>query len=418
LTVLALALLAAEPAQPEPIPAGAGSFVFRFERAGAQRPITVWTWRPDGLKPDSPVLFVMHGTNRHGRSYRDSWIGHAAEHGALLVVPEFSELHYPGGGWYQLGNLHGTPEIGSAEVLDWDRLRRLLAAASAPGASPAAARVVSRVPEKLREGFSAALRSEKLDDAPRLAIVGALNELLDDKELYRPEDFPQPGEVVRAALQTAKHPRELKPGMLRPVNRELLGTALPQCLAAPDYSVHTIEQWTYPAIERLFDEVRARSGSTRKAYLLYGHSAGGQFVQRFVMIMPECRVERAVAANAGKYLWPSAEQDYPYGLGGLRRLGLPKLEVAFARRLTVMAGEEDTAEDAEKDPDLPVSEEAKRQGRHRLERARAFHRAAEAAAKNLGCPLAWELRTVKDVAHSNAGMSGEAVEALFAPGAK
>jgi len=409
LIVLAAAVLAAEPAKSEPIPAGSGSFVFRDEAGNRERPITVWTWRPDDFRPDAPILLVMHGTTRQGRAYRDSWIRHARAQGALLAVPEFPELHYPGGGWYQLGNLHGTPELGSPEVLDWDRLRRALAAASAPGASGPAARVAARVPEKLREGFAAALRAEPPDDAAKLAILKALNELLDDKELYRPEDFPE----APPALRTARHPRALSPGMLRPVNRELLGVALPLGLAAPDYAARPRDKWTYAAVERIFDQVCARSGSTRTGYLLYGHSAGAQFVQRMVMLLPECRAERAAAANAGKYLWPSTLTQYPYGLGGLKDFGDRELARALARPLLVMAGEEDVAEDAEKDPDLPVSDDARHQGRNRLERARFFHRAAERAATGMGRPFAWELCTVKDVAHSNTGMAGQAAEWLF-----
>ncbi len=73
--------------------------------------------------------------------------------------------------------------------------------------------------------------------------------------------------------------------------------------------------WTYTAIEHLFDAVRAAAGSTRTAFRIYGHSAGSQFVHRFLMTRPDAPVERAVAANAGWYTLPSDTARWPYGLG-------------------------------------------------------------------------------------------------------
>ena len=40
---------------------------------------------------------------------------------------------------------------------------------------------------------------------------------------------------------------------------------------------------------------------------IYGHSAGSQFVHRFLMTRPDAPVERAVAANAGWYTLPDDE---------------------------------------------------------------------------------------------------------------
>ncbi|NJO54820.1 MAG: hypothetical protein HC829_08280, partial [Bacteroidales bacterium] len=74
--------------------------------------------------------------------------------------------------------------------------------------------------------------------------------------------------------------------------------------------------WSYAAIEPLFDHVRQRFGTQVPRYTLYGHSAGAQFVHRFVMLMPEARIEQAIAANAGWYMMPDLATAFPYGAKG------------------------------------------------------------------------------------------------------
>ncbi len=74
--------------------------------------------------------------------------------------------------------------------------------------------------------------------------------------------------------------------------------------------------WSFAAIEPLFDEVRRRFGTAVPRYTLYGHSAGAQFVHRYVMFMPEARIEQAIAANAGWYTMPDPALAFPYGVKG------------------------------------------------------------------------------------------------------
>src|SRR5262249_53170366 len=74
------------------------------------------------------------------------------------------------------------------------------------------------------------------------------------------------------------------------------------------------DEWAFAAIEPMFDAVRQRTGSTVEKYAIYGHSAGAQFVHRFVLLTPHPRVSVAVAANAGSYAMPDFDVDYPFGL--------------------------------------------------------------------------------------------------------
>lgn len=64
------------------------------------------------------------------------------------------------------------------------------------------------------------------------------------------------------------------------------------------------EVWTYRLIEAIFDYFKEKTGNVSETYDMFGHSAGGQFVHRYLLAMPEARVGRAVAANPGNYTYP------------------------------------------------------------------------------------------------------------------
>jgi poly(3-hydroxybutyrate) depolymerase len=63
----------------------------------------------------------------------------------------------------------------------------------------------------------------------------------------------------------------------------------------------------------LVDWVRREEGRPI-AYSLFGHSAGGQFLDRLAAFVPT-EARRIVVANAGSYVFPSLEIDAPFGLG-------------------------------------------------------------------------------------------------------
>lgn len=73
---------------------GSGSFTLADPRAGPQRRIEVFTYRPRSFTPDSPVLMVMHGRNRNGADYRDWFIAEADRHAFLVAAPQFDEAQY------------------------------------------------------------------------------------------------------------------------------------------------------------------------------------------------------------------------------------------------------------------------------------------------------------------------------------
>jgi pimeloyl-ACP methyl ester carboxylesterase len=67
----------------------------------------------------------------------------------------------------------------------------------------------------------------------------------------------------------------------------------------------------------LVDHYQDKYGSTDRKFYLYGHSAGGQFVARFIVKHPG-RVKGAVITAAATYPQPNPDIPWPYGLAELR----------------------------------------------------------------------------------------------------
>jgi hypothetical protein len=265
------------------IPPGRGQFLFNDSRGNADRPITVYFYRPAAWNLSGPVLIVIPGAGRDGQPPRETWIPYAEKYSSLLIVPEFSLTYYPTDIWYNLGNTY--------DDTNW---------------------------------------------------------------------------VPKA-------------------------------------------NWTYTAVEHLFDYTKEKSGATQDTYLLFGHSAGGQFVQRMVTLLPEARYSRAVAANAGVYLLPEFTDPYPFGLkdSPLYQSELPKV---FARKLIIMSGGNDTDPNAS---GLATFPQAEAQGSSRFDRARFYFTTAQSGAGRLGVPLNWEYHVVPGIGHDEAGMAGPSAELLF-----
>jgi pimeloyl-ACP methyl ester carboxylesterase len=263
------------------------------EPSGANsNPMTVHLYQAPGWNRDGRIIVVMHGVGRDADRYMKDWISQADRAGALLVVPEFDSVKFPGSRYYNRGN-----------VMD-------------------------------RSGV------------------------------------PQP-----------------------------------------------IDRWTFSAIDRIFEAARAATGATRTRYMLYGHSAGAQFVHRFVLFAPagvSAKAEQIVCANAGSYTMPLADVSFPWGISGLNMSVSEQralLTAAFAKPLAVMAGDNDTDPNH---PSLPKETEAMSQGVHRYARAQKFYETARAAAAQLDVPFRWTFTVVPGAAHVDAQMSDAAIALLRA----
>ena len=172
--------------------------------------------------------------------------------------------------------------------------------------------------------------------------------------------------------------------------------------------MRAVENWTFAVIEPLFDDVINRSSSEQAQYTLYGHSAGAQFVHRFLYYMPDARVKTSLAANAGWYTMPDFDTEYPYGLQDAA-IDEDGLKAAFSKELVLLLGREDTDFT---DPDLRNTPAAKRQGKNRLARGLTMYYVAKTNAAKLNVELKWRVVAVEGADHNNAKMAPTAAKLI------
>lgn len=172
------------------------------------------------------------------------------------------------------------------------------------------------------------------------------------------------------------------------------------------------EQWTYSLVPKLVAFLRAGEGAPQLPYYLIGHSAGGQFLVRLAAFMPG-EAKRIVAANPGSLVFPTREQDFGYGFGGLpAELSNDEVIRAYlAAPLTLYLGTGDVTPEHS----LDVTPPALKQGPHRLARGRACFAAAEALAKAKGWAFNWRRVETADIDHDAKRMfaAAEVEMALF-----
>ncbi|KRE17808.1 hypothetical protein ASE63_00990 [Bosea sp. Root381] len=173
-------------------------------------------------------------------------------------------------------------------------------------------------------------------------------------------------------------------------------------------------RWVYSVIERFFDRALKSGRVAGESYLLFGHSAGAQFVHRMALLLPEARYSTAVSANAGYYTLPVWREGadgraYPYSLAGTPATEAT-LKAAFARPLWVMLGDQDIDPDH---PQLNKGRGAEAQGPDRMARGQNFIAVAASEAKRLGVESRWREIIVPGVAHEQRKMANAAADALF-----
>jgi len=183
--------------------------------------------------------------------------------------------------------------------------------------------------------------------------------------------------------------------------------------AAGEFTVVPDAQWMGRLFLAIIDTVRAAESRPGLVYALIGHSAGGQTLSRFAAFVPHA-AKRIIIANPSTYLWPSRDERFPYGFGGLppALANDDALRRYLAQPVTLLLGTADVRRDA----DLNVREGAERQGANRLERGRNVFNAARQLAKEKGWPFGWRLLEVPDVGHSARLIFGsaQALQALTA----
>ena len=159
------------------------------------------------------------------------------------------------------------------------------------------------------------------------------------------------------------------------------------------------EQTAFYVVEEAFRMAAASLGSHRRKFSMFGHGAGAQFIQRYVLHSGCRMIDRAVAANSGTYLVPDDEFQYPFGLRGAP-IGQRTLASAFGCNFVVLLGTGDVNyARLRNDPD------ALAQGKTRYERGLFYYARSRNIAARMGARFAWRLEEVPGVGHESERMS-------------
>lgn len=164
------------------------------------------------------------------------------------------------------------------------------------------------------------------------------------------------------------------------------------------------DKWTYNVVNRIIADIKNRAGAGDSKVILFGHSAGAQFMHRYVFFVDKIDADLVIAANSGAYLLPNEKADYPYGIKNVP-VGENELKRAYEGNVIVMLGESDV----KRDKNLPTSPSAERQGKNRFERGQNFFAQSKAKAAEIGAKFNWKLVTVPNIGHQGTQMAKAAL---------
>ena len=163
------------------------------------------------------------------------------------------------------------------------------------------------------------------------------------------------------------------------------------------------------SIDTLFEYIKAKFKLNDKLYDIYGHSAGAQFVHRYLLMSDNPSVNKAVAANAGWYTFLNGA-DFPYGVKNPPiSLTDSNVKKFLSTNLYILIG----TNDIDVDSSINKSKGAQKQGINRLQRAKNFFTYTESIVEQNNLEFKWKYQAVPGAPHSNKVMSKAAVLVLF-----
>ena len=168
-------------------------------------------------------------------------------------------------------------------------------------------------------------------------------------------------------------------------------------------------KWAFSIIEPIFEKVKASLKNKSENYYLYGHSAGAQFVHRFLLFKPNAKLEKVIFANSGWYTRPAYSQSYPYGLSGTN-VSRESIAKAFSRNVTVLLGVNDTDKYHFQ---LKRNKTVDERGLNRFERGANYFKFCKMMSDSLKIPFNWKLSTAPGIEHRNDMMAYFAGELFF-----
>lgn len=173
--------------------------------------------------------------------------------------------------------------------------------------------------------------------------------------------------------------------------------------------VNSKENLTPVLIDKIFEFVKARLSGAQQGYMIYGHSAGGQFVQRFMLFHDSPYVQKAMIGCPGWYTFPDVSQLFPYGVKNIPYVDSEQLKKYLETPVVLQLALGDTIRESY----LRKTPEAEWQGRNRLERGRKFYHYIHQLAKEKGWECNWRLIEEEGIGHVSVPMGKRAASVLM-----
>ena len=163
------------------------------------------------------------------------------------------------------------------------------------------------------------------------------------------------------------------------------------------------------SIDILFDFIKSKFSLSQELYNIYGHSAGAQFVHRYLLMSDKPKVKTAVAANAGWYTFLDGS-NFPYGLSNPPiNFNSSNVRDFLQMDFHVLIGSADT----DITSSVNQSNGANNQGANRFQRANNFFNYTQKIVDQNKLEFNWSFQIVNGVAHSNPRMSRAAAQILL-----
>jgi len=168
-------------------------------------------------------------------------------------------------------------------------------------------------------------------------------------------------------------------------------------------------KWLFSAVEKIFNKVKEKYGFQTEKFYLFGHSAGGGFVHRYMLFMSGAPVVKAVAANPAFVTLPDHTVGYPFGLKNIP-INYTMISQWLEKDMAIVLGADDTGP---RTKPLSSGSRARAQGPNCLSRGKRLFRDAKKEAKKRKLDFGWSLNIVPRVGHDNRLIAPQARKVLF-----
>ena len=162
------------------------------------------------------------------------------------------------------------------------------------------------------------------------------------------------------------------------------------------------------SIDTFFSFFKNKYKLDANKYSMFGHSAGGQFSHRYLMLSNNPKIDKAVFANPGWYTFLAGAR-YPYGIKDIPvTISDEGIKNFLSMRNTLMLGSKDTGSTS-----LNTSPGAMKQGVDRLTRGNNYFDSLIETTKENDIPFRWNYQLVEGVDHDFRKMSDAAAKILL-----